>query len=107
MAGIHHFLFLSDPRTLRVIGEPKAINHAVIALSEAVGMNVETVSDPHLTYDIPFSRVRCPPNGPERCHRLVGAINRPGACTAFAFRRIPGRLAQRGVPFEWNCCEVC
>ena len=44
MAGIHHFLFLSDPRTLRVIGEPKAQNHAVIALSEAVGMNVNSVS---------------------------------------------------------------
>ena len=44
MAGIHHFLFLSDPRTLRVIGEPKAQNQAVIALSEAVGMNVNSVS---------------------------------------------------------------
>ena len=44
MAGIHHFLFLSDPRTLRVIGEPKAQNQAVISLSEAVGMNVNSVS---------------------------------------------------------------
>ena len=46
ISGIHHFLFLSDPRTLRVVGEPKAKNHAVIALSEAVGMNVHTVSEP-------------------------------------------------------------
>ncbi|KAI0777786.1 acyl-CoA N-acyltransferase [Trametes elegans] len=45
-ANIHHFLFLSDPRTERVIGEPKAANAAVIRLSEAVGMNVNTVSVP-------------------------------------------------------------
>ena len=44
MTGIHHFLFLSDPRTLRIIGEPKASNAAVIRLSEATGMNVNTVS---------------------------------------------------------------
>ena len=44
IAAIHHFLFLSDPRTLRSIGEPKQVNTAVIHLSAEVGMNVETVS---------------------------------------------------------------
>lgn len=43
IAAIHHFLFLSDPRTERIIGEPKATNDAVIKLSVAVEMNLNTV----------------------------------------------------------------
>ncbi|EJF63782.1 hypothetical protein DICSQDRAFT_25439, partial [Dichomitus squalens LYAD-421 SS1] len=39
LAGVQHYLFLSDPRTLRNVGEPKAANAAVIKVSEAVGMN--------------------------------------------------------------------
>ncbi|KAI8969434.1 acyl-CoA N-acyltransferase [Trametes punicea] len=49
-SAIHHFLFLSDPRTERVIGEPKAANAAVIKLSEDVGMNVNT------KFDFPYKR---------------------------------------------------
>ena len=44
MSAAHHFIFLSDPRTQRVIGEPKVSNHGVIRLSEATGMHVHTVS---------------------------------------------------------------
>lgn len=47
IAAIHHFLFLSDPRTERVIGEPKATNDAVIKLSVAVEMNLNTVRPPY------------------------------------------------------------
>ncbi|KAI1798100.1 acyl-CoA N-acyltransferase [Ganoderma leucocontextum] len=50
LSSIHHFLFLSDPRTLRAIGEPKQANTAVISLSVAVGMNVET------WFDFPYKR---------------------------------------------------
>ncbi|KAI0746896.1 acyl-CoA N-acyltransferase [Daedaleopsis nitida] len=50
IAGIHHFLFMTDARTLRVIGEPKAKNYAVILLSETVGMNLET------SLDLPYKR---------------------------------------------------
>ena len=57
ISGIHHFLFLSDPRTLRVVGEPKAKNHAVIALSEAVGMNVHTVSESPLLPSLHLHRI--------------------------------------------------
>ncbi|KAI0372060.1 hypothetical protein BV20DRAFT_964771 [Pilatotrama ljubarskyi] len=49
-SAIHHFLFLSDPRTERVIGEPKAANAAIIKLSEAVTMNVQTI------FDFPYKR---------------------------------------------------
>ena len=70
MAGIHHYLFLSDPRTLRVIGEPKAQNHAVIALSEAVGMNVNSVSSVlALPFPIPLALALVPatPSLPRAC----------------------------------------
>ncbi|KAL1943902.1 hypothetical protein VTO73DRAFT_3720 [Trametes versicolor] len=50
IAAIHHFLFLSDPRTERVIGEPKATNDAVIKLSVAVEMNLNTI------FDFPYKR---------------------------------------------------
>ncbi|KAI0827023.1 acyl-CoA N-acyltransferase [Trametes gibbosa] len=50
ISAIHHFLFLSDPRTQRVIGEPKASNDAVIKLSVAVEMNVNTI------FDFPYKR---------------------------------------------------
>ncbi|RPD65641.1 hypothetical protein L226DRAFT_530817 [Lentinus tigrinus ALCF2SS1-7] len=49
-SAIHHILFLSDPRTMRVIGEPKAKNQAVIDLSVAVHMNVNTI------FDFPYKR---------------------------------------------------
>ncbi|KAI0646413.1 acyl-CoA N-acyltransferase [Trametes meyenii] len=48
--AIHHLLFLSDLRTERVIGEPKAVNAAVIKLSEAAHMNVQTI------FDFPYKR---------------------------------------------------
>ncbi|KAH9852485.1 acyl-CoA N-acyltransferase [Lenzites betulinus] len=50
ISAIHHFLFLSDPRTERVIGEPKAVNEAVIKLSLAVEMNLNT------KFDFPYKR---------------------------------------------------
>ncbi|KAI0635281.1 acyl-CoA N-acyltransferase [Trametes polyzona] len=50
LSAIHHFLFLCDPRTERVIGEPKATNDAVIKLSLAVAMNVNTI------FDFPYKR---------------------------------------------------
>ncbi|RDX54639.1 hypothetical protein OH76DRAFT_1398017 [Lentinus brumalis] len=49
-SAIHHCLFLQDSRTTRVIGEPKASNKQVIVLSEAVGMNVQTI------FDFPYKR---------------------------------------------------
>ncbi|KAI0336843.1 hypothetical protein GY45DRAFT_1265653 [Cubamyces sp. BRFM 1775] len=49
-SAIHHCLFLQDARTERVIGEPKAANAAVIKLSEAVAMNVNTL------FDFPYKR---------------------------------------------------
>ncbi|PIL27613.1 hypothetical protein GSI_10765 [Ganoderma sinense ZZ0214-1] len=50
LTAIHHFLFLSDPRTLRSIGEPKKVNNAVIHVSIESGMNVET------WFDFPYKR---------------------------------------------------
>ncbi|KAI0795395.1 acyl-CoA N-acyltransferase [Abortiporus biennis] len=48
MSGIMHYLFLADPRTDRIIGEPKESNPAVLKLSLDIGMNIE--------FDFPYKR---------------------------------------------------
>lgn len=42
--SVTHYMFLSDPRTLRIIGEPKRNNPAIIKTSCDAGMHLETVS---------------------------------------------------------------
>lgn len=44
LSTVHHYEFLADPRTKRVIGEPNANNPGIMALSYAVTMHVEAVS---------------------------------------------------------------
>ena len=45
--AILHYIFLSDPRTDRVVGEPRADNPAILKLSIQSIMNVNTVSTSH------------------------------------------------------------
>ena len=61
--SIHHYIFLSDPRTERVIGEPRRDNAAIMRTTQDAGMREETVgynhslfkSCAHLVYpDLPF-----------------------------------------------------
>ncbi|EJD04589.1 uncharacterized protein FOMMEDRAFT_28247 [Fomitiporia mediterranea MF3/22] len=42
--SIIHYLFLADPRTTRIIGEPKRINGPIIKTSIDAGMHLETQS---------------------------------------------------------------
>lgn len=42
--SVTHYMFLSDPRTLRIVGEPKRNNPAIIKTSCDAGMHLETVS---------------------------------------------------------------
>ncbi|CAL1709098.1 unnamed protein product [Somion occarium] len=49
-AAIMHYLFLADPRTERLIGEPKIHNPGVIGLSLSTEMHVQTV------IDLPYKR---------------------------------------------------
>ncbi|KAF9218910.1 hypothetical protein BS17DRAFT_790491 [Gyrodon lividus] len=55
--SIHHYLFLADSRTERVIGEPKAENAAIIQVSLDATMHIETL------FDFPYKRsvVTCLP----------------------------------------------
>ena len=39
-----HYMFLSDPRTERIVAEPKASNTSVMKLILNSGMHIETVS---------------------------------------------------------------
>ncbi|TDL21205.1 hypothetical protein BD410DRAFT_840675 [Rickenella mellea] len=46
--SVTHYLFLADPRTQRIIGEPKHGNAAIMKMSIDGGMHVQTVFDfPH------------------------------------------------------------
>ncbi|KAI0072067.1 hypothetical protein K474DRAFT_1668261 [Panus rudis PR-1116 ss-1] len=45
-----HYLLLADPRTERVIGEPKAANPRIVKLSLDVGMHLQTI------FDFPYKR---------------------------------------------------
>ncbi|KAL5534935.1 hypothetical protein ACEPAF_3025 [Sanghuangporus sanghuang] len=42
--SLTHYMFLADPRTWRIIGEPKRINGPIIRTSEDAGMHLETKS---------------------------------------------------------------
>lgn len=44
LRSVTHYMFLADPRTLRVIGEPKKSNAAIIRTSQDAGMHLQTVS---------------------------------------------------------------
>ncbi|KIJ64046.1 hypothetical protein HYDPIDRAFT_91251 [Hydnomerulius pinastri MD-312] len=50
LRSLHHYLFLADPRTERVIGEPKADNAAIIQVSLDATMHIATV------FDFPYKR---------------------------------------------------
>jgi len=40
--SVEHYVFLSDPRTVRIFGEPKANNPAIIKMSLDAGMHVQS-----------------------------------------------------------------
>ncbi|KIJ15784.1 hypothetical protein PAXINDRAFT_168799 [Paxillus involutus ATCC 200175] len=50
LRSVHHYLFLADPRTERVIGEPKAENAAMIQISLDATMHLATF------FDFPYKR---------------------------------------------------
>jgi len=64
MNSIHHFSFLSDPRTERVIGEPKANNPGIIKVSLETGMHIMTM------FDFPYKRSVMTWNPRERFFKL-------------------------------------
>lgn len=41
--SVTHYMFLADPRTARIIGEPNAGNPAIIKMSIDGGMSIQTV----------------------------------------------------------------
>ena len=41
--SLTHYIFLADPRTAKIIGEPKRINGAIIKMSINAGMHLQTV----------------------------------------------------------------
>ncbi|KAH7890306.1 acyl-CoA N-acyltransferase [Phlebopus sp. FC_14] len=50
LRSLHHYIFLADPRTSRVFGEPKADNAAIVQVSLDATMHIETI------FDFPYKR---------------------------------------------------
>ena len=50
--SLTHYIFLADPRTWRIVGEPKRANPPIIKTSIDAGMHLETVSTIHLPKNI-------------------------------------------------------